>query len=516
MPCDTGVLRVRGATYFLKNSDRHPNEEQRVEAHRPRAGTASGASLHIQATFIQIDNTREDSLPIIISRPTQMWGAEMGCNSAGVAIGNEALFSTVVEVPRDEKHLTGMDLVRLGLERGHCAREAVEVITALLEQYGQGGPCGFQDTYHMYYHNGFVVCDAAKCFIVIAVGREWGVVDCSENTVITLSNTIPRNLNFADFAQTSAGFDPHVVGGCSVHTRLLASKWGYASLQDYFANGACRQSDLQRGLSLVEKASQRTVDIFGEAQLMGDLFNCLRRHGVDGAEAASSGAALCDPHPAHVSVCMHAGWGPIRICHTTGSMVVRFGPPLPYVASTFVVGDTAVDVWSTMTSTPCMSAFKPVRYAPDEAPSDLWWKNEHLLRRLAALAQHAVAARYCEGIRQHERAMLSEFYDKSKVARMNRDVAALHSEQWAAKLMDAELERVELVSSKPWTLLGLALKTVLSPFTSLQLLWLAHLSRFKGPRIHFSHLLAALVAPGTFAGICVWIALRRFLTKPAV
>jgi secernin len=32
-----------------------------------------------------------------------------------------------------------MDLIRLGLERGGTAREALDVMTALPEQHGQGG-----------------------------------------------------------------------------------------------------------------------------------------------------------------------------------------------------------------------------------------------------------------------------------------------------------------------------------------------------------------------------------------
>jgi secernin len=34
---------------------------------------------------------------------------------------------------------TGMDLLRLGLERGRTAKQAVEIITSLIERYGQFG-----------------------------------------------------------------------------------------------------------------------------------------------------------------------------------------------------------------------------------------------------------------------------------------------------------------------------------------------------------------------------------------
>jgi len=43
-----------------------------------------------------------------------------------------------VESPSKENGLLGMDLLRLGLERGKTAQEAVNVITSLLEEHGQG------------------------------------------------------------------------------------------------------------------------------------------------------------------------------------------------------------------------------------------------------------------------------------------------------------------------------------------------------------------------------------------
>ena len=76
----------------------------------------------------------------------------MGVNEFGVVIGNEAVFS---KIPAGkEPGLIGMDYLRLGLERGSTAREALNVITSLLEEFGQSGNCGFMHPF--YYHNSFV------------------------------------------------------------------------------------------------------------------------------------------------------------------------------------------------------------------------------------------------------------------------------------------------------------------------------------------------------------------------
>ena len=59
----------------------------------------------------------------------------MGVNEDGVCIGNEAVFSKGA-YHKENDTLIGMDLLRLGLERGGSAREAMQVIIDLLEEYG--------------------------------------------------------------------------------------------------------------------------------------------------------------------------------------------------------------------------------------------------------------------------------------------------------------------------------------------------------------------------------------------
>lgn len=63
-----------------------------------------------------------------------MFGAEIGINEYGVVIGNEALLT---KINPKKSALTGMDLLRLGLERSQTAKDARDTIIQLLEKYGR-------------------------------------------------------------------------------------------------------------------------------------------------------------------------------------------------------------------------------------------------------------------------------------------------------------------------------------------------------------------------------------------
>ena len=56
-----------------------------------------------------------------MSKPAWMWGAEMGANEHGVAIGNEAVWNRLSDTEYDAvPRLLGMDLLRYNTCRIQC------------------------------------------------------------------------------------------------------------------------------------------------------------------------------------------------------------------------------------------------------------------------------------------------------------------------------------------------------------------------------------------------------------
>lgn len=168
--CDTmvalGSATRNHETIFAKNSDR-PAEECQPLVQQIRASYQDSRSTGCQYVPVPQSNS---TLAHIGSRPYWCWGYEHGFNENQVVIGNEALHSKlpIATKPR----LIGMELVRLGLERGHDAEQAVEVITSMVSKYGQGK---FEAPDLRSYDNGFIVADPNEAYIIETAGHEWAV-----------------------------------------------------------------------------------------------------------------------------------------------------------------------------------------------------------------------------------------------------------------------------------------------------------------------------------------------------
>ena len=108
--CDSCCALTGDHTWFAKSSDRPVDEAQVVEAHerRPPGGT-------VRAQYVALPDT--GAAAVLGSRPTWLWGFEMGLNEHGVAIGNERVYTMLDDRAAEPDHLIGMDLVRLALER---------------------------------------------------------------------------------------------------------------------------------------------------------------------------------------------------------------------------------------------------------------------------------------------------------------------------------------------------------------------------------------------------------------
>ncbi len=318
--CDTIVVVRPDHVLFAKNSDRDPNESQLLEW-IPAA--THGADSRIRCTWIEIPQAASTHA-VLLSRPFWMWGAEIGANEHGVAIGNEAVFTNQ---PYARTGLTGMDLLRLGLERGATAAAAVQVVVSLLEQHGQGGGCGFEHP-SFTYHNSFIVADREEAYILETAGRRWATEHVTSG-VRTISNGL-----------TIPGF-------------------------------AAEYSDrLKTAVSRCRVRQPATARLAGTAREPADLFAVLRDHG--GGRRHPHYAAL---NGAMAAPCMHGG-GVATGSQTTASWAADL---------------TTGTHWVTGTAAPCTSIFKPVSVGrPLElgpTPSgrfddrSMWWRHE-LLHRL--------------------------------------------------------------------------------------------------------------------------------------
>lgn len=339
--CDTVCARLDDRTLFAKNSDRPPAEVQLIEAHARRA---PGATLSTQ--YLTIPDRGASAL--IGARPDWLWGMEHGLNEHRVAVGNEQLY-TAEAAPKEPGAMIGMDLVRLGLERGRSAEEALEVITSLLEEHGQGGVANLE--HDISYYSSFLIADPTHAYVLETSGAKWVAEEVARGAAISNRVTIGT-----DWTSRSA----------SLPDSFDAQTW-------LDPNSPTGQAD--KRLELTGPFVTGTGDISPRT-----LASLMRHHGTTrwGSPGGTTGDISPPPRAVAadgtgVTVCMH-----VRGFSVTTSAMICELPRDP---------DCSPRAWFAPGS-PCVSVYFPV-FLPDLVPAEL--AKPSTWRRFAALRDRVEA-----------------------------------------------------------------------------------------------------------------------------
>jgi len=352
--CDTFVAlssaTVDGSVLFGKNSDREPNEAQSLEYY-PAQHYSDGEK--VRCTYVEIPQAK-NTHAVLLSRPFWMWGAEMGANEKGVVIGNEAVFT---KMPMEkEGGLTGMDLLRLALERGATAEEALETIIRLLSDYGQGGICGYEDK-KLSYHISYIIADPASAWVLETAGPMWAALKVKDIYSISNGLTIGEafDRSHPDVIET-ARQKKWLKKGRTFHFAHCYSDWFFTTFS------ACRARQTRSFALLNENRNHLDVSF---------AMKILRDHTDDNYRP--------DSHLLMGRVCVHYADMLPRASQSTGSLIAHLKPE-------------DRNFWATGTSAPCTGIFKPIWFEenalPDIGPlpestfnpETLWWQHEILHR----------------------------------------------------------------------------------------------------------------------------------------
>jgi len=308
----------------------------------------------------------------------------MGVNDQGVVFGCQAVSTRDHE---SEPGLTGMDLVRLGLERAGTADEGLKIITALLQTYGQGGLEQKATTCKGYDHT-FMIADILDTWLLETAGRHW--VAKRVKAVATLA---PALMVSSDFEQHSYALPQYA------QCKGWLSTGQAVNFRKIFTCGPrLRFNSVQKRRGTVLNELRAIQGKYVCYQLM----NLLRE-----GRGKFAGANR------KLEIARQAG-GWFRRVQTTGSLVARVTPKRQ-------------DLFVTGTSSPGLSLFKPVHLGlPLEAGPEgtdlsvfntgsLWWRHEQFHR--AVLLGGGIEDDYFTERAELERSMLTDLLARKGGAR---------------------------------------------------------------------------------------------------
>lgn len=317
--CDTFVVLKEksktGFTIFGKNSDRDPNESQIFTFINKKTENKG----KIKTTYIEIPQY-EKLYSILLSKPTWLWGGEMGINEVGVTIGNEAVFT---KIKYNKIGLTGMDLIRIALETTDNAYEASKKIVELIKKFGQGGNCGYEKS--IYYHNSFLIADKNSAYVLETVDKYYALKKVEK--FYNISNKLSIEEDYDEIS-------PEIKGNINF------SKYFSNKLYTKFSGAIDRE---KRGKILLESLEKHSLDSF--IKILSDRGS--------GKFASMKNINMI-------------GGGGLISSQTTSSMIVEYGEKNI--------------VWFTMSPNPEISLFKPVFFTDENNVLNI--DNEEKLKKI--------------------------------------------------------------------------------------------------------------------------------------
>jgi secernin len=342
--CDTFVAlpahtRDR-SMLFAKSADCEVNEANAL-VRIPHQKHLKGEAVRI--THLVIPQA-EETFEILLTKAFWTYGCEIGVNEYGLSMGEEAVFTTQMDEPKDG--IIGPDLMRIGLERGRSCQEAIEIMTSLLEQYGQGGSAELKGNSH--FDSSYILSDPHEAYILETAGRKWAAKKVE--AVASISNMLGIGRDW-DLRSSASGGEQMDWAGTYALPEVPPT-----------LGSPVRQAITYNSLAAA----------LGDISV-GKIFEIMRQHGQGYHPARAE---------AHRNICVHAGPQENRWWQADGVMVTDVGPH-------------GVMAWATGTSGTCVSIFKPVFLGldlPDIGPypsehfdpRSLWWKHELLHRRAMA------------------------------------------------------------------------------------------------------------------------------------
>ena len=309
--CDTVAALAQSTrdktVLFGKSADCEVNEANAL--------TRIPGKVHLKGEAVRITHLVipqvEETYEVILTKAFWTYGCEIGINEYGLAMGEEAVFTTEM-VGEKKDGIIGPDLMRLGLERARNCQEAISVMTSLLETYGQGGSAELKGNSH--FDSSFLMADTSEAYILETAGRKWAVKKI--DSVGSISNLLGIG---KDWTQCS-------VKGANNGELDWAATFGLPEVPPNLGSPD-RQSTTYNCLALAAgRITAKTI------------FDLMRHHN-EGYHPSTADV--------HHNICIHAGPQEHRWWQADGVMVTD-------------VGEDGAIIWVTGTSGTCVSIFKPV------------------------------------------------------------------------------------------------------------------------------------------------------------